>query len=244
MMNLLNVIVDIRNEIILKNRTPKTKKANKKGAMHTIEAFISFFIVISFILTVMPATTITDDTTQLKINNVYMSLDYLEKTGQLKEYIINKDLVSLNTSLYDLLPKTYDFSVGMSTLNATHKTTSGNYTFNYSANSSSLDYVYLNLAFKTAQNPTIYVNGNPVLITPGDVSGTSNKIDITDETINGINVVQLNFTVNTNTNYNLIISHFKELESLTTINNIRMINYLVSGVNNTFMPAELRVYVW
>ena len=226
------------------NLLTKIHKINKKGAMHTIEAFISFLIVISFILTVMPALIPFDDTTQIKINNVYMSLDYLEKTGQLNEYAINEDLVGLNNSLYNLIPKTYGYSVGMSTINATHKTTSGNYTFNYTANTSKLDYVYLNLVFKTALNPTIYVNGNSVLTKSGDVSGTSNKIDITEQTINGNNIVQLNFSVNTNTNYNLLISQSSELESLDNIDNIHMINYLVSGVNDTFMPAELRVYVW
>ena len=222
----------------------KTSNINKKGAMHTVESFISFVIVVGFIMTVMPVLTPIDNTSQTKINNVYMSLDYLEKTGQLKEYIIDEDLVSLNASLYNLIPKTYHFSVGMSTINATHKMTSGNYTFNYAANLLNLDYVFLNLAFKTALNPTIYVNGNPVLTQTGDVSGTSNKIDITEQTINGNNIVQLNFTSNTNTNYNLIISQSSELESLENIENIRIINYLVSGVNDTFMPGEFRVYLW
>ena len=222
----------------------KTINKNKKGAMHTIEAFISFVIVIGFIMTVMPAMIPLDDTTQTKANSVYMSFDYLEKTGQLKEYIIDEDLVSLNTSLYDLIPKTYSYSVGMSTINATHKATSGNYTFNYTANTSKLDYVFLNMAFKTAQDPTIYVNSNPVLTQTGDVSGTSEKIDITEQTINGNNTVQFNFSTNTNTNYNLLVSQSSELESLENIDNIRMINYLVSGVNDTFRLAELRVYLW
>ena len=222
----------------------KTHKINKKGAMHTVESFISFVIVVGFIMTVMPVLTPIDNTSQTKINNIYMSLDYLEKTGQLKEYIIDEDLVSLNTSIYNLIPKTYHFSVGMSTINATHKPTSGNYTFNYTANTTKLDYVFLNLVFKTAQNPTIYVNGNLVLTKTGDVSGTTNKIDITEQTINGNNIVQLNFSTNTNTNYNLLVSQSSELKSLNNIENIRTINYLVSGVNDTFIPTELRVYVW
>ena len=219
-------------------------KTIKKGALRTMEAFISFIIVMSFILIIMPAITHTPDSSPDKLKYTYTAFKALEKQGLLRQYAYDGNLTGLNESMYALLPPTYNFTVGITSANATHKSVSGNYSFNYTADTGTLEYVFLDVAFTSAQDPKIYVNGTPVLIKSGVVSGTTETVDITSNTVTGNNTVQFNFTSSAAFVYRLIVTKSIDLGSLPQKKDINTVSYIVSGINSTVLPTELRVYLW
>jgi len=215
----------------------------KKGGMHTIEAFIAFAIVLSFLLFLMPAITKVPDTTN-KITYVQGALKSIEKTGILREYVLSRNLTGLNESLYEFIFPLYNFTVGMSTVNATHNSASMNYSFNYTADAGKLEYALLSVGFKSAQDPRVYVNGNLVLSQAGNAAGVREIIDITGNTITGENIVQFNFSGSPNYDYRLLVSEYDELSALPDSKNINTVSYVLAGANSTFRPVEIRVYVW
>ncbi|MCK4550831.1 MAG: hypothetical protein KAT91_02665, partial [Candidatus Aenigmarchaeota archaeon] len=116
--------------------------------------------------------------------------------------------------------------------------------FNYTADTGTLEYVFLDVAFTSAQDPKIYVNGTPVLIKSGVVSGTTETVDITSNTVTGNNTVQFNFTSSAAFVYRLIVTKSIDLGSLPQKKDINTVSYIVSGINSTVLPTELRVYLW
>ena len=222
----------------------KTRKCAKKGAMHTIEAFIAFMIVMSFLFFIMPAITNIPNTTESKIKYIHSALIILEKNGNLREYALSKNIIGLNESMYELVPLTYNFTVGMSYVNASDKSTSGNYSFNYTADAGKIDYVFLDVVFLSAADPKIYVNEGSVLSQSGDVSGNRETIDITSSTITGENTIQFNFTGTATFDYRLLVSQTETLEDIPDGKDILIVNYVLSGANSTFRPTEVRIYLW
>ncbi len=222
----------------------KARKRAKKGGLHTIESFIAFMIVMSFLFFIMPAITNISDTTESKMKYIHGALTTLEKNGNLREYAISKNITGLNKSMYELIPSTYNFTVGISSVNASDKSTSGNYSFNYSADAGKIDYVFLDIVFLSAEDPKIYVNGGSVLSQSGVVSGNRETIDLTSSTITGENKVQFNFTGTATFDYRLLVSQTEILEGIPDGKDIIIVNYVLSGTNSTFMPTEVRIYLW
>ncbi len=219
------------------------KKKTRKGAMHALEALLAFSIVIGFILFVMPVIDISTPSGH-KAHYVYSTLETIENKGLLRTYASENNLVELNTTLKELLPETYNFAVGMSHLNATHKTISGNHSFNYTTDTTKLDYVKLDLIFNAATDPIVYLNGNIIYSTMGDASGIIESIDLTENTIAGENQLTLNFTSSATFDYRLSILESEDLSTLPTKKNIDTVNYFISGIDNTFRPTIVRVYTW
>lgn len=219
----------------------KIKK--RKGVMHTLEALLAFSVVTTFILFVTPSINISELNGH-KTNYVYSTLETLETKGLLRTYATENNLTGLNTTLTDLLPETYNFAVGMSRLNATHRTLSGNHSFNCTADTTKLDYATLDLIFDTATDPKIYINGNLIYSQTGDASGVLESIDLTDSTISGENTLTFNFTGSSTFDYRLSISESEDLSTPPSQKDIDTVNYFISGIDNTFKPTIVRVYLW
>ncbi|MBW6462265.1 MAG: hypothetical protein K0B07_04425 [DPANN group archaeon] len=219
----------------------KIKK--RKGTLHTLEALIAFSIVSTFILFVMPSIDISPSNGH-RTNYVYNTLETLETKGILRAYATENNLTGINTTLANLLPETYNFAVGMSRLNATHKTVSGNYSFNYTTDTTKLDYATLDLIFDTATDPTIYLNGNIIYSQADDASGVLEYIDLTTSSLSGENSLVFNFTGSSTFDYRLSILESEDLSIPPSQKNIDTINYFVAGKGSTFLPVNVRVYIW
>ncbi|MCK5474484.1 MAG: hypothetical protein KAI53_03695 [Candidatus Aenigmarchaeota archaeon] len=222
----------------------ETRKCAKKGSLHIIESFIAFMIVMSFLFFIMPVITNISNTTEIKIKYLHSALDTLEKNGNLREYALCENIVGLNESIYELVPLTYNFTVGISSVNASDKSTSGNYSFNYAADTGKIDYAFLDIVFLSAEDPEIYVNGNSAFNQSGIVSGNRETIDITSSTITGENIVQFNFTGTATVDYRLLVSQTEILGDIPGGKDIIVVNYVLSGANSTFKPTEVRMYLW
>ncbi|NOQ55396.1 MAG: hypothetical protein GQ477_01175 [Nanohaloarchaea archaeon] len=219
------------------------KTKTRKGAMHALEGLLAFSIVVGFILFVMPAVEISTSSGH-KTHYVYSTLETLESKGILRAYAFDNNMTGLNTTLKDLLPTTYNFAVGMSQINATHKTISGNHSFNYTIDTTKRDYVKLDFILNTATDPNIYLNGNIIYSSTGDSSGILESIDLTDNTIDGENQLTFNFTGIATFDYRLLMSESEDLSSPPFKKDIDTVNYFVSGIDSTFLPTIVRVYLW
>ncbi|MCK5594336.1 MAG: hypothetical protein KAI18_03775 [Candidatus Aenigmarchaeota archaeon] len=215
----------------------------RKGAMHALEALLAFSIVSMFILFVTPSINISELNGH-KTNYVYSTLETLETKGLLRSYASENNLTGLNTTLADLLPETYNFAVGISRLNATHKTISGNHSANYSADTTKLDYITLDLIFDTATDPNIYLNDALIYSQTGDASGVLDSIDLTTSTVSGENSLVFNFTGSSTFDYRLSISESEDLSTPPSQKDIDTVNYFISGIDSTFRPTIVRVYLW
>ena len=215
----------------------------RKGMMHSIEAMIAFFIVMSFLLFILPLTP-TANTSASEINYVSNALKTLEEDGTLSDYIYTGNLSGLNTTLHLMLPETYRFEVSISEVNVTYGSFSANNSITTTIDRLLLDFAILDIVYGTATDPKIYLNGNIISSTTGTVSGTIESIDLTDDLVDGTNTLKFNFTDATQYDYHLLVSEFSDVYTLPQKTDINTINYFFMGANKTFRPSNVRVYLW
>lgn len=226
----------------------KAKKAKKtrvkKGMLHVVEATIAFIILVGFIIFIIPQFADRPEERQDERIRLYSALAALEKGGELADLAVARNLSGIKSGLSEIILTPLEFTVGISSLNATDGESSENITIEYSANASELDSAEIEVSFSGGQNPRIYENSALLWSKDGDASETTATVDLVPNAQTGRNTVSINATGAVNFRYALRIIDSSELEPLPENKSIVTAAFIIPGNATFFRPTEVRVYGW
>lgn len=218
----------------------------RKGYIHTLEASIATVILLTFVIAVLPYIAPEDTSAQTTRTIIRGALEVLEKNGDLRDNAVNEDLSAIKTELQTIVPSRINFTVGISDVDITSGsvTTSGQVFVNYTVNTSTMDFVFFKLKMSDATDPRFSINGTSIWNGSGNYIGENKEWQLADYSEAGTNQINITVTAESTIKYIVEVGNSLDLETIPGNKTINTVNYIVSGVNSTFKPTEIRVYAW
>ncbi len=216
----------------------------RSGVVHTIESLLAailfLFLVVAITQQVRPQGDIGADIS-LRTRNVVETMD---AAGRLRPPLANRSLGIVKDRAEAHLPA-LDLEVAMRRVNATADTAtfSGEHSAAFPVNASAAGSQTARLWFDDAASPNVTVNGVDVLTTTGTVD-SYREIDIADETVNGLNHLNISVTGPSTVGYSIDIAEQYRTGVPPSDIDVTVTTYTVGGHNHSFQPAEVSLQAW
>lgn len=217
----------------------------RKGVAHALEAIIAAFVLFVFILSITnlggtdPAARTT--TIQKQTINILHALDV---NGSLRPAVEDQDLSSLTSLVADHV-QTRNVEIALLTVNST--STEASFTTQYTDTfqvTGAAEQEELRLWYRDAAAPNVSINGAAVSNNTGTLTDQYETLDISAETVNGENTVQIDVAGSSSIGYSIDVYNRQQSGQPPTDSDVFTTSYLVSGGNTTFAPAEVTVISW
>ena len=222
----------------------------RHGFVRTLEGAAATLILLSFIFYVIPQvpeeTKISEDTK----NYVAHSIKNMEKSGALDNIIgATTNFTYIKNALNTTIPRDINYTISVTKLNTTSGTVfseesykGGNIT--YTVNNTIFSYAEIILGFTNATNPSIYENGQEIYTYTGQHSENDITLDLTLDTTDGENNIEIRTENNSSVDYILMIGNEETLEDTPADKAIGTVTYILSGKDSNFEPSVLKIYLW
>ncbi|MDY6771464.1 MAG: hypothetical protein SV186_05950 [Candidatus Nanohaloarchaea archaeon] len=211
-----------------------------KGFVSTLEAVIASSLFLLFLVNVLPTFAGTGGTEAYSSTQMQDILQSLDRAGELREPMVTHNVTKLHEMLDDYaLPLNSAVSLlYINTSRGTFSGGSGSFTFQHEEEQE--ERTVLHLWIDQIDRLTVSVNEQQV----ASISTAGHRaINIEDETTQGQNTI--NFTAqNTVLDYTLDQYFTKRSRSLPQSGEITSVSHHISGINTTFSPTEIRVFLW
>lgn len=219
--------------------------------MHILEATFIAVLILTFVLAIIPSIERKENIQSAK-DSFSEGLKSLDRRGVLREYVYGDpiQLANLKTNLSSVTVKRINFTVGVTTRStetgniSVSQLVTGGYkgTYAFSIDNTSLESSLLSLTFSTQDNADFYLNND--LIGIRDTSSNVSSIDLSDRYVNGTNTFELLMPDQQNVSRKLDKQTVSRYESLPAASSVTVVGYFVAGINRTYDPREIRVYLW
>lgn len=215
------------------------EKSGRKGFIKTLEAVVAAAIFVIFLLNVVPGISGAEDSGSALKEKVSRHLEGLDKEGNLRQDVVDKELDSIQSSLEGDFAG-YDIAIGLSYIGMTDgRYSGGGLTESFEVNKSRAEKEILRLWVNRGQGIDISINGNSVVSNPG--TGYS-QVEIESETVDGGNPLEISGSGNLF--YRIEQYNYMQNGDLPEEGKINSLSYTVAGKEGSFQPSELRVYLW
>ncbi len=220
----------------------------KKGMLHTVEAIIAFIMIVGFVILLMPIIENDTETSRQTRVYVYEALSSMEKSGKLQSLAAAQNMSGIKSELNKTIAMPLKFTVAISKPNISYGTVYPKedelaYIY-FVSDKARLESAIFSLEYSNATNPLIYANGIALSQHSGDYSGKEDTFEISSLVQNGTNTVMLNTSSDAMVSYRLMLIERQAFSEPPNNTSITTISYIISGNGTSFIPSEIRVYVW
>ncbi len=216
---------------------------SKKGFTHTLESIMATFVVLGFLVLIMPVSQEPSVKPRTITTYVHEALRYLDANGMLRAYAISGNTTGISSELDSILPAWISNNVTITYMNSTVSSLSTNSEYNFTVDD--IDYAYVYLWLDNATDISVYINDSLACIYSGTYLSQSKECDITSDAGDGDNRLKLNATSLKFVNrYELRLWKSEGSTNLPENKTIQTVTYFVAGEDNIYRPTEIFVQVW